>query len=72
MNTCLVSGQQLQDVVDESWEIVDDRDGGLVIAKWRVLQISLIDGREQQWRVWKELPSILAREYCRRSTNCHD
>ena len=58
-------GQQLQDVVDEPGEIVDDRDGGLVLAKGRVPQIPLIDGREQQRRVGKELLSILAREYRR-------
>ena len=29
-------GQHLQDVVDESGKIVDDRDRGFVLAKWRV------------------------------------
>ena len=46
-------------------KIVGDRDGGLVFAKWRVAQIALIDGREQERRVGKELPSILAREHSR-------
>ena len=72
MNTCLVSGQHLQDVVDEPGEIVDDRDGGLVLAKRRVLQKSLIDGREQQRRVGKELLSIFAREYRRGTGDSHD
>ena len=64
--------QQLQDVVNEPGKIVDDRDGGLVLAKGRVPQISLIDGREQERRVGKELPSILAREYRGRPRNGHD
>ena len=72
MNTCLVCGQHLQDVVDEPGEIVGDRDGGLVLAKRRVLQISLIDGREQQRRVGKELLSIFAREYRRGTGDSHD
>ena len=55
-------GQQLQDVIDDSRKVVDDRDGGLVVPKRRVAQISLIDGREQERRVGKELLSILARE----------
>jgi len=53
-------------------KFVDDRDGGLVLAKGRVLQISLIDGREQQRRVGKELLSIFAREYRRGTRNSHD
>jgi hypothetical protein len=36
----------LQDVVDEPGEIVDGRRGGLVHAKRRISQPSLIDGRE--------------------------
>ena len=65
-------GQQLQDVVDQPGKIVDDRDGGLVLAKRRVPQISLIDGREQERRVGKELLSILAREYRRGAGDSHD
>ena len=65
-------GQQLQDVVDEPRKIVDDRDGGLVLAKRRVAEISLIDGREQERRVGKELLSILAREYRRGAGDRHD
>ena len=72
MNTCLVCGQHLQDVVDEPGEIVDDRDGGLVLAKRRIPQKSLIDGREQERRVGKELLSILAREYRRGGGDSHD
>ena len=60
-------GQQLQDLIDQPRRVVDDRDGGLVLAKWRVAQKSLIDGREQERRVGKELLSVLAREHCRRS-----
>ena len=65
-------GQQLQDVVDEPGKIVVDRDGGLVLAKRRVAQISLIDGREQERRVGKELLPILAREDRRRAGDRHD
>ena len=65
-------GQHLQDVVDEPGEIVDDRDGGLVLTKRRVPQISLIDGREQQRRAGKELLSIFAREYRRGTGDSHD
>ena len=55
-----------------SRKIVDDRDGGLVLAKRRVAQKSLIDGREQERRVGKELLSILAREYRRGAGDRHD
>jgi len=48
----------LQDVVDEPGEIVDGRRGGLVHAKRRISQPSLIDGREQQRCVGRELPDI--------------
>ena len=65
-------GQQLQDVVDQPGKIADDRDGGLVLAKGRILQISLINGREEQRRVGKELPSIFAREYRRGTGGSHD
>ena len=65
-------GQQLQDVIDEPRKVVGDRDGGLVLAKRRVAEKSLIDGREQERRVGKELLSILAREYRRRAGDSHD
>ena len=51
-------GQQVQDVVHEPGEIVGGRDGGVVLAKRRACQISLIDRREQERCVGKELPSI--------------
>ena len=57
-------GQHLEDVIDESRKIVGDRDGGLVFPKRCVAQVSLVDGREQERCVGKELLSILARE-CR-------
>ena len=72
MNTCLVCGQQLQDVIDQPRKIVGDRDGGLVLAKRRVAQKSLIDGREQERRVGKELLAILAREDRRGAGDRHD
>ena len=53
-------------------KIVDDRDSGLVLAKRRVAEISLIDGREQERRVGKELLSILAREDRRGAGDRHD
>ena len=55
-------GQQLQDVLDGARIVVDDRDSGLVLPKRGVTEIPLIDGREQERRVGKELLSILARE----------
>ena len=67
MNTCLVWGSSCRMSSISPRIIVDDRDGGLVLAKWRVAQKSLIDGREQERRVGKELLSILAREYRRRA-----
>ena len=65
-------GKQLQDFIDQSRTIVGDRDGGLVFTKWRVAQIPLIDGREQERRFGKELTSILAREHSRRTRDRHD
>ena len=56
-------GEQLQDAIDGAWKVVDDGDSGLVLSKRGVTEIPLIDGREQQRRVGKELLSILAREY---------
>ena len=44
--------------------VVDDCDSGLVVPKRGVAEILLIDGREQERCVGKELLSILARE-CR-------
>ena len=72
MNTCLVSGSSCRMSSTSRGKIVDDRDGGLVLAKRRVAQISLIDGREQERRVGKELLSILAREYRRGAGDSHD
>ena len=71
-NTCFVSGKQLQDVVDDSRKIVDDRDGCFVLAKRRVAKISLVDSREHERRVGKELLSILAREDRRRTGDRQD
>ena len=42
--------------------VVDDRDSGLVVPEGGVTEIPLIDGREQDRRVGKELLPILARE----------
>ena len=53
-------------------KVVVDRDGGLVVSKRRVAEIPLIDGREQERRVGKELLSILAREDRRRAADRHD
>ena len=55
-------GQQLQDDIDESRKIVGGRNGGLVLPKRCVAQVSLVDGREQERRVGKELLPVLARE----------
>ena len=52
--------------------VVDDRDGGLVLPKRGVTEISLIDGREQGRRVGKEPPPILAREYRGGAADRHD
>mgnify|MGYP003694443325 CR=1 FL=1 len=48
-------GQQLQDFLYQPSIIVEDRDGGLVLAKGRVPQKSLIDSGKQERRVGKEL-----------------
>ena len=55
-------GQQLQNQIDDSRKIVDDRDSGLVVSKRRVTQILLIDRCQQERCVGKELLSIFARE----------
>src|SRR6186997_98087 len=65
-------GEQLQDVVDESWKIVVDGDCGLVLAKWRAAEIPLIDGGEQEWRLWKKPLSMLAHEGRRGTGDTHD
>ena len=52
--------------------IVGDRDGGLVLGQRCVAQISLIDGREQERRVGKQLLPILAREHRRGAGDRHD
>ena len=62
----------MQDVVDDSRKIVDDRDGSFILAQRRVAKISLIDSREQQRRIGKELLAILAREDRRRAGNRQD
>ena len=62
MNTCLVWGSTCRMSSTSPRKIVGDRDGGLVLAKRCVAKISLIDGREQERRVGKELLSVLARE----------
>src|SRR6478609_2315263 len=65
-------GKQLQDVIDECRKIVDDSDGGLVLAKRRVSKKSLIDRREQERCVGKEFLSMLAREDRRRAGDTHN
>ena len=65
-------GQHLQDVVDQPRKIVDDRDGGFVLAQWRVAEISLIDGRKQERRFGEELLPMLAREHRRGAADRHD
>ena len=65
-------GQQLQDVLDDARKIVGDRDRGLVLSKRSVTEIPLIDGREQERRVGKELLSILAREDRGGAADRHD
>ena len=72
MNTCLVWGSSCRMSSIDSRKVVDDRDGGLVVPKRRVAEIPLIDGREQERRVGKELLSILAREDRRGAGDRHD
>ena len=55
-------GQHLEDVIDGSWKIVVNGDGGVVAPKRCAAQISLVDGREQERRVGKEQLSVLVRE----------
>ena len=55
-------GQQLQDALDRARIVGDDRDRGLLLPKRGVTEIPSIDGREQEWRVGKELLPIFARE----------
>ena len=72
MNTCLVWGSSCRMSSTSSRKIVDDRDGGFVLAQRRVAQKSLIDGRKQERRVGKELLAILAREDRRGPADRHD
>ena len=65
-------GQHLEDVIDGSWKIVVDRDGGVVVPKRCAAQISLVDGREQERRVGKEQLSVLVREYRSGTGDRHD
>ena len=65
-------GQQLQDFIDHPRIIVGDRDGGLVLGQWRVAQKTLIDSREQEGRIGKQLLPILARKYRRGAGDRHD
>ena len=55
-------GQQLQDVLDDARKVIDDSDSGFVVPERCVTEILLIDGREQDRRLGKELLPILARE----------
>ena len=54
--------QQLQNQIDDSRKIANDRDSGLVVSKRRVTQILLINRCQQERYVGKELLSIFARE----------
>ena len=53
-------------------KIVIDRDRGVVLAKRRALQITLVDCRKQERCIGKELPSIFLREYRRGAGDRHD
>ena len=53
-------------------KIVGDGDGGFVLPEGRVAQESLVDSREHERCVGKELLSILAREDRRRAGDRHD
>ena len=64
--------QHLQDVVDESRKIVGDRDRGLVLAERRVAKKCLVDRREEERGVGKELRSMPPREDRRRAGDSHD
>ena len=72
MNTCRVSGSTCRMSSIEPREIVDDRDGGLVLAQWRGAEISLIDRRKQDRRFGKNLLPVLAGEYRRWAADRHD
>ena len=56
-------GQHLEHFIEESRKIEGGRDGGLVFHGGCVAEVSLVDSREQERRVWIEQPSVLAREY---------
>ena len=62
MNNLPGLGQQLQDVLDDARKVIDDSDSGFVVPERCVTEILLIDGREQDRRLGKELLAILARE----------
>ena len=53
-------------------KIVDDRDGGLIFPKGRVTRVLLIDRRQQERRLRKNLLSVLARKCCRGTAHRHD
>ena len=73
MKTCLVWGSTCRTVIDESRKIVDDRDGGLVLAEWRVAEVSLVDRtRTGAACLGKSCLPILAREYRRGAGDRHD
>ena len=65
-------GQHLEDVIRHSRKIVGGRDGGLVLPKRCVAQVSLIDGREQERRAGKEQLSVPAREHRGGAGDRHD
>ena len=62
MNTCLVWGSSCRMCLDDARKVIDDRDSGFVVPERCVTEILLIDGREQDRRLGKELLPILARE----------
>ena len=71
-NTCFVRGSSCRMSSTSARIVVDDRNGHFVLAQRRVAKKSLIDGREQERGVGKELLSILAREDRRRAGDRHD
>ena len=65
-------GKQLQNVIDQFRKVVDGRDSGFVVPQGRVAQESLIDRRQQERRLGKDLRSMLARKRRRRTSHRHD
>src|SRR5213078_2226577 len=63
--------QHLQDVVDQSRKIVDDGDRGLVVGEWRVTQVSLVYGSEQQRSLREKLAPVLTHECSCRPADAH-